>query len=193
MQTSSEFESDVLDLIKSRRSRRAFSSQSIEPEKIKSLFEAARWAPSSLNEQPWVYVYATKEQELWKAIFETLNEGNKIWAKDAPLLIVSFCKRFFSRNGIPNSAAKYDVGAANAFLSLQATHLGLNTHQMGGFNHSLLRQNLNVPDDFEEGVIIAVGYSGDLSQLPEHLHDRESSPRTRQVQGEFVMNKIFSK
>jgi len=191
MQTSSEFESDVLDLIKSRRSRRAFSSQPIEPEKIKSLFEAARWAPSSLNEQPWVYVYATREQALWNSLFETLNDGNKIWAKDAHLLIVSFCKRFFSRNGIPNGAAKYDVGAANAFLSLQATHLGLNTHQMGGFNHSLLRQNLNVPADFEEGVIIAVGYPGNVSQLPPHLHSRENSPRTRQVQDEFVMNKTF--
>ncbi|HTH55301.1 MAG TPA: nitroreductase family protein [Cyclobacteriaceae bacterium] len=191
MQTSSEFESDVLDIIKSRRSRRAFSSRPIEIEKIKSLFEAARWAPSSLNEQPWRYVYATKDQELWNGIFETLNEGNRIWAKDAPLLIVSFCKKYFSRNGVLNGAAKYDVGAANAFLSLQATHLGLNTHQMGGFNHALLRQNLNVPIDFEEGVIIAVGYPGHVSQLPEHLHARENSPRTRQTQNEFVMNKTF--
>lgn len=191
MQTSSEFESDVLELIKSRRSRRAFSDKPVEPEKIKSLFEAARWAPSSVNEQPWHYIYATKDQQLWQSIFETLNEGNKIWAKDSPLLIVSFCKKYFSRNGVLNSAAKYDVGAANAFLSLQATHLGLNTHQMGGFNHAQLRQNLNVPDDFEEGVIIAVGYPGSVSQLPEHLHLRENSPRTRQVQDEFVMNKPF--
>lgn len=191
MQTSSEFESDVLDLIKARRSRRAFSSRPIEPEKIKSLFEAARWAPSSLNEQPWLYVYATKDQELWGAIFETLNESNKIWAKDAPLLIVSFCKKYFSRNGMLNAAANYDVGAANAFLSLQATHMGLNTHQMGGFSHPLLRQNLNAPDDFEEGVIIAVGYPGDASQLPTHLHARENSLRTRQVQEGFVMNKTF--
>lgn len=188
---SSEFESDILELIKARRSRRAFSAKPVEPEKIKSLFEAARWAPSSLNEQPWLYIYATKEQELWNKIFETLNESNRIWAKDAPLLIVSFCKKNHSRNGYPNAAAKYDVGAANALLSLQATHVGLNTHQMGGFNHALLRKNLNVPDDFEEGVIIAVGYLGDQSQLPEHLQQRETSPRTRNVQDEFVMNKAF--
>ena len=191
MQSSAEFESDVLELIKSRRSRRAFSDKPVEPEKIRSLFEAARWAPSSVNEQPWHYIYATKDQQLWQSIFDTLNEGNRIWAKDAPLLIVSFCKKFFSRNGTINGAAKYDVGAANAFLSLQATHLGLNTHQMGGFNHAQLRQNLNVPDNFEEGVIIAVGYAGSVSQLPEHLHARENSPRTRQVQNEFVMNKTF--
>lgn len=191
MQASSDFESDVHDLIKSRRSRRAFSDRAIEPEKIKSLFEAARWAPSSSNEQPWVYVYATKGQELWEKIFESLNAGNKIWAKDAPLLIVSFCKKHFSRNGFPNGAAKYDVGAANAFLSLQATHLGLNAHQIGGFDHQLLRQNLNVPDTFDEGVIIAIGYRGDVNQLPEHLQEREMSPRMRNIQKEFVMNKSF--
>jgi nitroreductase len=191
MQVSSDFESDVHDLIKSRRSRRAFSSRAIEPEKIKSLFEAARWAPSSLNEQPWVYVYATKGQELWEKIFEPLNASNKVWAKEAPLLIVSFCKKNFSRNGFPNGAAKYDVGAANAFLSLQATHLGLNTHQMGGFDHQLLRQNLNVPDIFDEGVIIAIGYGGDVNQLPMHLQERETSPRMRNTQDEFVMNKSF--
>jgi len=191
MQASAEFESDVLDLIKSRRSRRAFSERAIEPEKIKSLFEAARWAPSSLNEQPWIYIYATKGQELWERIFNSLNEGNKIWAKDAQLLIVSFCKKNFSRNGASNGAAKYDVGAANAFLSLQATHLGLNTHQMGGFDHQLLRKNLNVPGDFEEGVIIAVGYLGEVEQLPSHLQQRETSPRMRNVQDEFVMNRSF--
>ena len=191
MQASSDFESDVLELIKSRRSHRAFSSRAIEPEKIKSLFEAARWAPSSLNEQPWAYVYATKGQELWEKVFDTLSPSNKVWAKEAPLLIVSFCKKNFSRNGSPNGAAKYDVGAANAFLSLQATHLGLNTHQMGGFDHQLLRQNLNVPDSFDEGVIIAIGYRGDLNQLPTHLQERETSPRMRNVQEEFVMNRSF--
>jgi nitroreductase len=191
MQSSAEFESEILELIKLRRSRRAFSNRPIEPEKIKSLFEAARWAPSSVNEQPWFYIYATKGQELWQKIFDTLNQGNRIWAKDAPLLIVSFCKKNFSRNGIPNGAAKYDVGAANAFLSLQATHLGLNTHQMGGFDHQALRTNLNAPADFEEGVIIAVGYLGDQTLLPEHLQARETSPRMRNVQDEFVMNNAF--
>jgi nitroreductase len=191
MRASSHFESDVLEIIKSRRSRRAFSDKSIEAEKIKSLFEAARWAPSSLNEQPWTYVYATKGQDLWERIFDTLSSGNKTWAKDAPLLIVSFCRKNLLRNGAPNGAAKYDVGAANAFLSLQATYLGLNTHQMGGFDHQMLRQNLNVPEGLEEGVIIAIGYSGEIHQLPSHLQEREISARTRNVQGEFVMNKSF--
>jgi nitroreductase len=124
MEASPEFESDILEIIKNRRSRRAFVGNPIEKEKIKSLFEAARWAPSSANEQPWAYVYATKDQPvLWNKIFETLNEGNKVWAREAPLLVVSLSRKYHARNDQLNNSAKYDVGAANAFLSLQATHL----------------------------------------------------------------------
>lgn len=192
MQVSSEFESDILEIIKARRSRRAYADKDIEPEKIKSLFEAARWAPSSVNEQPWTYIYATKGQpELWNKIFDALNEGNKIWAKDAPLLLVSLARKSFSKNERINGSAKYDVGAANAFLSLQATQLGLNVHQMGGFDHSLLRQNLNVPESFDIGVVMAIGYPGDPKQLPLQLQEREFSPRTRYIQDEFVMNQTF--
>ena len=192
MEVSSEFESDILEIIKTRRSRRAFAQRPIEQEKIKSLFEAARWAPSSVNEQPWAYVYATSDQpDLWNRIFESLNESNKIWAKEAPLLIVSLARKYYSRNDNLNNSAKYDVGAANAFLSLQATELGLNVHQMGGFNHSVLRINLNVPDNFDIGVVMAIGYPGKPEQLPSHLLDRELSPRMRHTQNEFVMNQTF--
>src|SRR5258706_26103 len=194
MQVSSEFESDILEIIKTRRSRRAFISKPIEAEKIKSLFEAARWAPSSVNEQPWAYVYATVDQpELWNKIFDALNESNKIWAKDAPLFIVSLARKYYSKNERPNSSAKYDVGAANAFLSLQATQLGLNVHQMGGFDHNVLRQNLNVPEDFDIGVVMAIGYVGNPAKLPLHLQERELSPRMRHTQHEFVMNRTFQK
>jgi nitroreductase len=192
MQISSEFESEILEIIKNRRSRRAFVRKPIEQEKIKSLFEAARWAPSSVNEQPWAYVYATHDQsELWNKIFESLNEGNKIWAKEAPLLIVSLARKFHSGKDRLNNSAKYDVGAANAFLTLQATHLGLNVHQMGGFDHSILRQNLNVPENFDIGVVMAIGYPGNAEQLPLSLRERELSPRMRHLQNEFVMNSTF--
>jgi nitroreductase len=192
MQVSSEFESDILDIIKSRRSRRAFLGEPIEVEKIKSLFEAARWAPSSANEQPWAYVYGTRDQpELWNKIFDALNESNKTWAKDAPLLVVSLARRYHSKNDRPNNSAKYDVGAANAFLSLQATQLGLNVHQMGGFDHAVLRQNLNVPEIFDTGVVMAIGYAGNPAQLPIPLRERELSPRRRYLQNEFVMNHTF--
>ncbi len=192
MQASSEFETDILDIIKSRRSRRAYRAKAIEPEKIKSLFEAARWAPSSANEQPWTYVYATRDQPtLYNKIFEALNDGNKIWAKEAPLLLVSLARKIFFKNERPNGSAKYDVGAANAFLSLQATQLGLNVHQMGGFDHAILSANLNIPETFDLGVVMAIGYPGDPQQLPLPLQERELSPRLRHLQNEFVMNQTF--
>jgi nitroreductase len=192
MRTSSEFESPVLNVIMNRRSKRAYDQRPVEPEKIKSLFEAARWAPSSMNEQPWKYIYATKEQpEFWNKIFETLNDGNKIWVKNAPLLVVSLARKNFTYNNIPNAAAKYDLGGANAFLGLQAAELGLNVHQMGGYNPNLLRENLNIPDAYETGVIMAIGYPGDPDLLSENLKQRELAPRVRVVREEFVMNQSF--
>jgi len=192
MQKSNQFEFPVADLIEQRKSRRAYSSQPIEPEKINSLFEAARWAPSSMNEQPWAYIYATKEQpELWNTLLDSLNESNRVWAKDAPLLILSMARKTHLRNGAVNVAAKYDVGAANAFLSMQATHFGLNIHQMGGYDRQKAIDSLNIPETFEPIVIMAVGYLGDAENLPENLKQREVAPRERYTQDFFVMNKPF--
>ena len=192
MEKSTELELPLLENIQIRGSERAYSDRPIEPEKIQSLFEAARWAPSSLNEQPWVYIYATKEQpSLWGKLFDALADGNKIWAERAPLLIMSLVRKNFVRNEKPNGSARYDLGAANAFLTLQATHLGLNVHQMGGFDRQQATVNLNVPDTHEVAVMIAVGYSGDPDMLPENLKERELSPRERYRQDAFVMNKTF--
>ena len=192
MQISSEFEAPVLDVIKTRRSKRAYDQRAVEQEKINALFEAARWAPSSMNEQPWKYIYATKEQsEFWNVIFETLNEGNKTWVKNAPLLVVSLARKHHAFNNLPNAAAKYDLGAANAFMGLQAEELGLNVHQMGGYNQQKLRDSLNIPDEYETGVIMAIGYPGDPNSLSENLKQRELAPRVRVVRDEFVMNKSF--
>ncbi len=191
MKKSTEFHSPVIDVIQNRRSRRAYTGQPVEPEKIRSLFEAARWAPSSVNEQPWVYIYATKGQELYDKIYSTLNESNQVWVQNAPLLIASLVRNKFIRNDRPNGAARYDLGGANAFLSLQATHLGLNVHQMGGFDILKLRTNLNVPDEYDPVIILAIGYPGQPDILPDHLKLRELAPRERYVQQEFVMNKTF--
>ena len=191
MQKSSEFQSPILEVIQKRRSRRAYADKPVEPEKIESLFEAARWAPSSVNEQPWIYIYATKDQPLWTRIFDALHDGNKIWVKTVPLLIVSLARKNFIRNYRPNGSARYDLGAANAFLSLQATHLGLNVHQMGGFDAEKIKYNLNIPDNYEPVVIMAIGYPGDAELLPENLKLREVAPRERYLQHEFVMNKSF--
>jgi nitroreductase len=193
LQHSAILESPVLDVIANRRSLRAYADTPVDQEKISSLFEAARWTPSSMNEQPWTYIYATKDQpELWNLILDSLMESNKIWAEKAPLLIVSLARKMHIRNNRPNSVAKYDLGAANAFLSLQATALGLNVHQMGGYDHEKLISNLNIPrDEYELGVIMAIGYPGDPELLPENLQQREHAPRQRYSVSSFVMNKGF--
>lgn len=192
MQKSHNIEHPVLELIKNRKSVRAFSPALIEQEKINSLFEATRWAPSSTNEQPWLYIYATKDQaELWDKLMAPLNAGNKLWAKDAPLIILSLARRNFTRFPGANAHAMYDLGGANSFLSLQAVELGLQVRQMAGFSAEVARVNLNIPDEYEIGVYIAVGYPGDPDSLPENLRLREAAPRERYVQQEFVLNKTF--
>ena len=192
MQKSSNVDHPISDLIRSRRSARSFSTKLVEPEKIQSLFEATRWAPSSSNEQPWIYIYATRDQtDLWNKLFEPLNDGNKIWAKDAGVLIASLARKNFTRFDSANSHALYDLGAANAFLSLQAVELGLQVRQMAGFHKLKAIETLNVPDTYEVGVIIAVGYVGDPESLPEFLKQRELAPRERYTQDAFVMNRTF--
>lgn len=181
----------VLDLIVRRRSLRAYSDAPLTTTQINTLFEAARWAPSSVNEQPWQYIYAVRGQDLWDVIFETLNEGNRTWAKDAPLLVVSLARTTFSRNGRPNPSAIYDLGGANAILSLQATAMGLNVHQMGGYDHAMLRQALRVPSEVELGVVMAIGLPGDADQLPEPLRERERLPRVRRPVSDFVMDRPY--
>jgi nitroreductase len=192
MQKSTQVDAPLLEVIQERRSRRAYAETQIEPDKIQVLFEAARWAPSSNNEQPWAYIYATKEQpELWGRLFDTLMDGNKIWAARAPLLVLSMIRKNFIHNEKPNPSAKYDLGSANAFLTLQATELGLNVHQMGGFDREAAKANLNIPDTYEAAVMLAIGYLGDAELLPENLKERETAPRERYTQEAFVMNNTF--
>jgi nitroreductase len=193
MQKSNQVEHPILDLIKNRRSSRAFSKNPIGPGQIYSLFEATRWAPSSTNEQPWIYIYATQDQPvLWDKLFNCLNEGNKLWAKDAPLLIFSLARKNFSRYPGANAHAMYDLGGANSFLSLQAVEMGLQVRQMAGFNYDKTIEELRIPTEtYELGVFIAVGYPGDPETLPEKLKVREQQPRERFLQQEFVMNRIF--
>ena len=191
-QKSTEPEYPVSDLIKNRRSTRVYRNEPVPPEKIYSLFEATRWAPSSTNEQPWLYLYATRDQtELWEKLIEPLNDSNKIWVKDAPLLIFSLARKIFLRNGLPNFYAMYDLGGANAMLSVQAVELGLQVRQLAGFNREKARQVLNIPIEYEPGVFISAGYPGNPEDLPEPVKVKELVPRTRFLQQEFVRNSIF--
>lgn len=192
MTKSANIEFELANLIKQRRSSRAFSSKLVEPEKINSLFEAARWSASSMNEQPWQYLFATKEQtELWNKFYSVLNEGNKSWVENVPLLIFSVTRKIFKRFNSPNAYTLYDLGAANALLSLQAVDLGLQVRQMAGYDHQKAREIFNVPDEFELGVMMAVGYPAPLETLPEEIRAKEMAARERLLQEHFVKNGIF--
>jgi nitroreductase len=191
-ETNSSIHYPVAELIRERKSVRAYQSRPVEQEKINSLFEAVRWAPSSSNEQPWFYIYATPDQpELYQKISGLLNEGNKIWAGQAPLLVISMARKYFKKNEKPNHHALYDLGGANSFLALQAVHMGLQVRQMAGYNKDLAVQLLNIPESFEPGVIIAIGYPGDPANLPPVLMERELKPRERIPQTGFVSTKEF--
>jgi len=192
MQKSHEVAYPVSDLIRNRRSIRSFSGEPVDESKIRSLFEATRWAPSSTNEQPWYYLFVTRDQkDLWDKYVDCLTDNNKIWAKGAALLIFSMARKDFTRNSVENAHALYDLGGANSFLAIQAVELGLQVRQMAGYSQSKAKENLGIPDGFIPGVFIAVGYPGDVTSLPEHLRVREAAPRERFVQEEFVSNGVF--
>ncbi|MBI1730763.1 nitroreductase family protein [Candidatus Acetothermia bacterium] len=176
------------DLIKRRWSPRAFSKKSVEPEKLRSLLEAARWAPSSGNEQPWRFIVTRKdEDEAFELLRACLNEGNQAWAKNVPVLMLSIAKMFRGDDVTrPNRTALYDVGLSVGNLVIQATALGLHVHQMGGFDAQKARQTFQIPAHFEPIAAIAVGYLGDPAQLDEKLREREIAPRERKPLRELI-------
>lgn len=176
----------LIDIIKNRWSPYAFSGKAIPADKVAALFEAARWAPSSFNEQPWRYIYALKEDTDRKMIESLLVDGNA-WAKDAGLLMISFAKKTFARNGKPNRHCMHDLGCANGFITLQAESMGLVTHQMAGFFVEKANEVLGVPDDYEPGSMMAVGFPGDPKTISEDLQKREQTPRTRNAASSFAM------
>ena len=177
------------DLIRRRWSPRAFADRPVEPEKLRSLLEAARWAPSSFNQQPWAYLVATREEpEAFGRLLTALMEGNRAWAARAPVLMLSVAKLDFDRNGQPNRHAFHDVGLATANLVTQATAMGLAAHQMAGFDAAKARELFAIPDGWEPVAAIALGYPGEASSLPAPLRDRELAARTRKPLEEFVFS-----
>ncbi len=177
----------VIDLIKNRWSPRAFSSSPIEEEKIMSLIEAARWAPSCFNEQPWNFILFKKEnQEAYKNIIDIISPKNQLWAKTAPLIILSVAKIKFEQSGKINKHALHDVGAAVSNLTMQANSMGLYIHQMAGFNTDKAKELFNIPDDYEPVTAIAVGYYGNKDDLPEEFIKSETAERNRKSLDEFT-------
>lgn len=168
----------ILDVLAKRWSSLAFDPTPLNEDQIASLFEAARWAPSSYGEQPWRYVYAVKGDNNREVLEDLLMDGNS-WAKEAGLLMLSFAKKKYEKNGNPNKHYFHDTGAATLSLVLQATSMGLVSHQMGGFYTDKANDALGVSEDFEPCSMIAIGYPGDPDSLTDDLQQRRDMPRTR--------------
>jgi nitroreductase len=181
-------DSPIHDLIRNRWSPRAFSDKPIPRDVLRSLFEAARWAPSSNNEQPWAFFVAPKDdKENFEKMLGVLVEFNSGWAKGAAVLAIAVAKLSFAKNNAPNRNAQYDTGAATAWLSVEATARGLFVHQMAGFDPEKARLAFGIPPGWDAIAALAIGYPGDPGSLPDRLKERELAPRTRKPLSEFVM------
>jgi nitroreductase len=177
----------VHELIGKRWSPRAFSSRDVPEEQIISLLEAARWAPSSYNEQPWRFIVARKSDSgNYEKLLGSLMELNQLWARSAPVLILTLAKKTFTHNGTPNFYALHDAGIALGHLAIQATALGLSLHIMGGFDRAAARAAFEIPEDYELGAAVALGYDGDPNTLPERFQQAEAAPRSRMPLADLV-------
>ncbi len=177
------------DLIRHRWSPRAFSDKKVAPEILQSLFEAARWAPSSSNEQPWAFLVGIKgEGDTFQRILGTLVEANQVWAKHAPVLVIAVSELAFAKSGQPNRNAFYDTGTAVSQLTTEATSRGLFVHLMAGFDPRKAIEAFAIPNGWEPISVFALGYLGDPQALPDTLRERELAPGKRKPLHEFVMN-----
>jgi nitroreductase len=188
MKPKPQFSYDLHPLLQRRWSPRAFSPQPVAEEDLLTLLEAARWAASANNEQPWRFIYAAKEQgEHYNKLFACLNERNQSWAQSAPALIMTLIKTHFERNDQPNKWALHDLGLAVGNLTTQASALDLYVHNMAGFSIERAQELFNLPPGVEPVTMIAVGYLGDPEQLPEPFKQRELAQQQRKPLSELIL------
>jgi nitroreductase len=179
-------------LIRDRWSPRAFGDAPVSEEELRSLLEAARWAPSSFNEQPWAFIVARREDgATFDDLLACFNESNQRWASGAGALIITLARTELGKTGKPNRHALHDVGIATGLLAIQATALGLRIHPAGGFSREAVVERFGVPDVYEPVAAIGVGTPGDPDSLPDDLRDKELAPRARKAQSEFVFTHRF--
>lgn len=183
---SAQTDYSVHDILAKRWSPRAFAKQPIEKEKLLRLLEAARWAMSSYNEQPWRILIGQKPEPTYDELFACLGEFNQAWAKSAPALLLFVAKETFSRDDKPNRHAAHDIGAAGANLAVQATALGLYVHPVAGFSREEARTRFCIPEGFEPTVMYALGYLGNPDDLPENFRESELAERDRKPLSELV-------
>jgi len=182
---------NIHHILSDRWSPVAFSGKAVEQEKLDALFEAARWAPSSFNAQPWKFMVAPKGGDLYPVLFDLLYDTNKQWAVTAPVLVLSMAEMVPPGRSAENRFAFHDTGMAVANLLAQATASGLLVHQMGGYDAEGAKKLLNLPVHFEPAAMMAIGYKGDPSELPADIASREKKERTRLPHSEFVFTRKF--
>jgi nitroreductase len=189
MENPAKTDHPIHELLRRRWSPRAFDPRPVEPEKLKCLLEAARWAPSSYNEQPWAFIVGVKSQPAEHAkVLEAFIEFNRSWAGAAPIVMLSVAHLNFDKNGHPNPHAFHDIGLAAANLTVQATSMGLCVHQMAGILPDRAREIFGIPADWDALTGIAIGYPGDPNSLAEPLRQRELAERTRKSLPSFVFS-----
>ena len=185
----------VHDIIANRWSPRAYdASKSVSQAQIMSMLEAARWAPSCFGDEPWRFIVWDKNKDAaaWEKAFDCIVPGNQSWAKDAPVFVLICADTLFGHNQKPNRWGVYDTGAAAVSLSLQATSMGLVTHQMGGFDGEKTRAAFNIPEQFEMMSMMAVGYMADMGALGEESKERTLAPRKRKPLDELFYEGVWN-
>lgn len=182
---------EILDLIMNRWSPRAMSGEKITQHELMSLFEAARWAPSSYNNQPWRFIYAMRETPQWETFFNLLAEGNQVWCKAGAVLICVISHRYFEYNGFVSRTHTFDTGAAMENFALQGFSMSLVVHGLEGFDYDRARAELNIPEGYDVEAMFVVGRRAPTSVLPQKLQERES-PSNRKKVDEIVFEGKFS-
>lgn len=176
-------------LMANRWSPVAFAPRPMPDESLGALLEAARWAPSCFNDQPWFFLVARRQNEAeFQRMLECLVEGNRAWARNASVLLISVTRSTFQRNDKPNRFALHDLGLAVGSLLVQASEMGLIVHQMGGFDPAKAREVYRIPEGFEPQTAVAIGYYDDPSKLSDDIRERESQPRERKPLSSFVFS-----
>ncbi|MEM7576914.1 MAG: nitroreductase family protein [Planctomycetota bacterium] len=183
----------ILDCLAQRWSPRAFTDQPVERDQLRQLFEAARWAASAFNEQPWRFIVATNDQaEHYDRVLSCLVEANQAWAKAAPVLVITAVSEVFKKNGKDNRCAEHDLGLAMGNLSAQATALDLVVHQMAGIDQERAQNVLQIPGGYHAFSAVAIGHPGAPEDLPEGwMRESEIAPRDRAAFDDFVFACTF--
>ena len=178
-------EHEINHLLLKRWSPRALSGAALPGEELMSLFEAAKWAPSAYNNQPWRFIYARNNTPEWDKLFSLLVEFNQLWTKKAAALALLVSRQTFEHNGQPNPTASFDTGAAWENLAIEAANRGLVAHGMSGFDYARAKKEFNISDDYKVEAMIAIGLPGDKNDLPEEMRDNEK-PSDRKMLSALV-------